>query len=109
MCLTSLSYVTGDLTQEKVQREVIDYAIAKFNRLDGLVLNAGVLEPVAKLVDANIADWKKLYDVNFFSIVSLVSTLLNPTKTVSKRYGGCYTSSSSRKRAKGFSASQSFP
>lgn len=65
--------MAGDLTQEKVQKEVVDYAINKFNRLDGLILNAGVLEPVAKLADANIADWKKLYDVNFFSIVSMVS------------------------------------
>lgn len=52
--------------------EVIKVASSK-GKISGLVLNAGVLDPVSKLADANIAEWKKLYDINVFSIVGLLS------------------------------------
>lgn len=40
-------------------------------RIDGLILNAGTLDPMGKIVsDTTIDSWKKHFDVNFFSLVS---------------------------------------
>lgn len=66
------SYVSGNLADEDVQKSAVKLAVDKFNRLDGLILNAAVLEPVTRLAEAKVSDWKDLYNVNFFSIVSTV-------------------------------------
>ncbi|CAN6664040.1 benzil reductase ((S)-benzoin forming) Irc24p [Trichomonascus vanleenenianus] len=65
-------YVAGDVTNEADCQKVVNLAIEKHGRLDGLVLNAGVLEPVTKIVNSNVDEWKKLFDINFFSIVNLL-------------------------------------
>ena len=39
----------------------------KFGRLDSLVLNHGVLDPVTPLAEAKAEDWVKGFNVNFFS------------------------------------------
>lgn len=71
--MVGISFVQGDLSDESVCQRAIDLAVSKFNRLDGLVLNAAVLDPVKSIADSSVQEWKKLYDVNFFSIVSLLS------------------------------------
>lgn len=67
----NFQYVAGDVTDESVTKQVFDLA-AKLNRLDGIVFNAGVLEPVERLENASVNGWKKLYDINFFSMIPLV-------------------------------------
>lgn len=67
----NFQYVAGDVTDESVTRQAFDMA-AKLNRLDGIVFNAGVLEPVERLENATVNEWKKLYDINFFSMIPLV-------------------------------------
>lgn len=37
---------------------------ARFGRIDVLVNNAGVIEPIARLADADAADWGKSIDIN---------------------------------------------
>lgn len=69
-------YVTGDITNTDVLKELVNVAIKGHGRIDSLIANAGVLEPVQHVNDINVNEWKKLYDVNFFSIVSLVSIAL---------------------------------
>uniref|UniRef100_A0A060T289 ARAD1C27104p n=1 Tax=Blastobotrys adeninivorans TaxID=409370 RepID=A0A060T289_BLAAD len=67
----NFQYVAGDVTDESVTRQAFDMA-AKLNRLDGIVFNAGVLEPVERLENATVNEWKKLYDINFFSMIPLI-------------------------------------
>lgn len=69
-------YVVGDITDGKVLKSLVDEAVSGHGRIDSLIANAGVLEPVQHVNDIVVSDWKKLYDVNFFSIVSLVSIAL---------------------------------
>jgi hypothetical protein len=51
----------------------IELAILTFDRVDGVVINHGVLSPMTRLENASIDEWKKHYDVNFFSALALVS------------------------------------
>lgn len=44
-----------------------------FGRIDGIVINHGVLMPIARIEDASIEEWKRLFDANFFSAVAIVS------------------------------------
>lgn len=69
-------YVTGDITNTAVLKQLVNDAIQAHGRIDSVIANAGVLEPVQHVNDINVNEWKKLYDVNFFSIVSLVSIAL---------------------------------
>ncbi|KAL6937319.1 hypothetical protein ACO0RG_003824 [Hanseniaspora osmophila] len=85
----NFSYVCGDVTQEQTVQEMCDFVSAKCTTDNGssehdtlflksVVFNAGVLSPVST-IDASSADiegWKKLYDVNFFSIVNMTMRLL---------------------------------
>jgi len=50
---------------------VTKLALQAFGRLDGVVINHGVLSPIARIEDASIEEWKKLYDVNLFSALAI--------------------------------------
>jgi NADP-dependent 3-hydroxy acid dehydrogenase YdfG len=71
--------VQQDLSDAKEAGKVVEAAIKEFGQLDGLVLNHGTLSPVKRIsVDGgNVGDWKKAFDINFFSALSIVS-LSNP-------------------------------
>ena len=66
--------LAGDLADRSLAQEAVDGAINKFKALDGLIINHGMMEPVTKIENSDIGDWKKLFDVNFFSAVAFVST-----------------------------------
>jgi NAD(P)-dependent dehydrogenase (short-subunit alcohol dehydrogenase family) len=51
---------------------------AKHGRIDGLILNAGILTPMGRIdsPENNIDSWKTHFDVNFFSLVSALKLAL---------------------------------
>jgi NAD(P)-dependent dehydrogenase (short-subunit alcohol dehydrogenase family) len=62
-------YVAGDVTDGVVS----DKAIALANgRLDGLILNAGILT-VSRIANTTADEFRHTFNVNFFSVVDLVS------------------------------------
>lgn len=61
------------LTGSKTAYRVKELAMLTFGRIDGVVINHGVLSPMTRIEDASIEEWKKLYDANFFSALALVS------------------------------------
>ncbi|GJJ74236.1 hypothetical protein EMPS_06594 [Entomortierella parvispora] len=70
-------FVVGDVTAESTVTEALALAARSWSgQLDGLVLNAGVLEPVGPLSNTAVEDWKKAFDVNFFSVVTIVQHAL---------------------------------
>ena len=73
-------YIVGDITDDVVLKKLVDQAVKGHGKIDSVVANAGVLEPVQHVNDIVVDQWKKLYDVNFFSIVSLVSITLPEVK-----------------------------
>lgn len=71
-----MAIVVGDVSDPAVLARAIDAAVSKFGAIDSVVANAGVLDPVDAVAHANVDEWKKLYEINFFSVVSLVSQAL---------------------------------
>lgn len=65
--------VVGDMSNLSLAQEAVDLTIQEFGRMDGIVINHGVLTPVNPVVDCNIEAWKQNFDVNFFSAVAFVS------------------------------------
>lgn len=68
--------ITGDVADPALPKQIIDYAIEKYGKIDSIIANAGVLEPVDRIERADLESWRKLFDINFFSIVQLVSLAL---------------------------------
>ena len=65
--------VTGDLGDLSLAQQAVDLAAKEFGRLDGLIVNHGMIEPVAKIRDCKPEDWKRTFDVNLISAVAFVS------------------------------------
>ncbi|KAF9974213.1 hypothetical protein BGZ73_002435 [Actinomortierella ambigua] len=97
-------YVVGDVTDEKVIRQAVELAQSSWSgQLHGLVLNAAIVEPMARIAESNDADWKKLYDVNFFSLIT-ASRLSLPALRETKGRIILVGSSASRIALKGWGA-----
>lgn len=72
-----VSVIAGDLSEQSTITEIVKTVSEKYNgELTGIIANAGVLDPVERIADADITQWMKLFQINFFSIVSLVSCTL---------------------------------
>ena len=65
--------VAGDLGDLSLAQQAVDLAVKEFGRLDGLIVNHGMIEPVAKIRDCKPEDWKRTLDVNLVSAVAFVS------------------------------------
>lgn len=65
--------LNGDLAELTLGQRAVDLALKSFGRLDGLVLNHGVLGQVGKIAEADPEQWKQGFDVNFISLVAFVS------------------------------------
>jgi NADP-dependent 3-hydroxy acid dehydrogenase YdfG len=67
----------GDMADMSTGPKAVDLAKSKWNKLDGLIINHGVLEPVERIAKSDVEDWRKAFDVNFFAAVSLVRNYLD--------------------------------
>jgi hypothetical protein len=54
----------------------VEAAIKKWGRLDAIVVNHGGLEPVKKIAEASVGEWKDAFDSGVFGGVGLVSLRL---------------------------------
>lgn len=69
-------YVVGDVVDELVQDNILQIALKYNNHIHSIVSNAGILEPVDNIVNFRSKEWKEHFDINFFSVVSLVTKCL---------------------------------
>ncbi|CAK3817434.1 probable dehydrogenase [Lecanosticta acicola] len=72
-----IAILTGDLSEFDLAQKAIDLAKDRFQRLDAVIVNHGVLDPVKRLSDCTAEEWRKSYDVNFFSAVALSRAALS--------------------------------
>jgi short-subunit dehydrogenase len=72
---TSVLAVAGDVTSDADRRKLVDAALAKFGRIDGLVNNAGygTRGPV-EMVPVDLI--RRNYETNIFSLVALTQLVL---------------------------------
>ncbi|KAI7886207.1 NAD(P)-binding protein [Lichtheimia hyalospora FSU 10163] len=68
--------VAGDVTDAKVVDQIVDDAVSKWGQINSVIANAGVLEPIASVATGSIEQWKRAFDINFFSIIALVQKSL---------------------------------
>lgn len=67
------TYVTGDLAHDDTAKAVVKKAVDEYGHIHGVVLNAGVLDPVDSIAQADVDAWRKLYDINVMSPLALAS------------------------------------
>ena len=65
--------VEGDMGDITLPERVVEFTLKEFGELDGVIVNHGTMDPVHKIVDSDIQEWRQLFDVNFFSAVAFVS------------------------------------
>ncbi|KAG0675972.1 hypothetical protein C6P40_002458 [Pichia californica] len=70
--------IKGDVTNKDLIISAINQTILKFGKIDGIIFNAGMIEPVGHLneIDYSIEKMKNLFDLNYFSIVMFINELL---------------------------------
>ena len=80
-------FVAGDLTDTKTLDQLVDESVDKFGKINSVIFNAGILEPIAHIEKIDISQMKKLFDVNFFSLVELTQRLLPVLRETAKQDG----------------------
>lgn len=68
--------VQADIGREADCRKVVALALEKTGRIDGLVNNAGVLEPMGRIAESDPAGWQTSWAVNFLGPVVLIQAAL---------------------------------
>jgi len=64
-------YIPKRSSDEKALSNAIAIGAAHYKGLDGLILNAGILDPLCRIGDDTpLESWRKHFDVNFFSLVT---------------------------------------
>ena len=64
-------------SDEKALSDAIHEGASHYQRIDGLILNAGTLDPCCRIGDNTPLDaWKNHFDVNFFSLVAACKAAL---------------------------------
>lgn len=71
-----VAVLIGDFSNLSLGAKVIAVAQEKWQRLDGLIINHGVLDPVARIADSNINEWHTAFNINFLSGVALAQAAI---------------------------------
>lgn len=64
--------LVGDLADFSLGQKAVDLAKSKWDRLDGLIVNHGVLNPIKRFRDVDAEEWRECFDINVFSAVAMV-------------------------------------
>lgn len=66
----------GDISRREDCRRLVEQALERFGRLDAIVNNAGVIEPIAPVAQVKAQAWEKSFAVNLHGPVWLVQAAL---------------------------------
>ena len=62
--------VAGDVRHAKALSDAVAAASRQFGRLDALVNNAGVIEPIGRLADTDADQWRKAVEINLLGVTT---------------------------------------
>ncbi|KAK6442524.1 hypothetical protein LTR95_001226 [Oleoguttula sp. CCFEE 5521] len=71
-----VAVLSADLSDFSIGEQAVRIAEQRFSAVDGLIVNHGVLDPVKRVKDSHVGEWKSAFDVNFFSAIALVQAAL---------------------------------
>ena len=74
-----LAIIQGDVSDRSVNQRAVETAANRRGKLDSMILNAGILRPVGPAAETAVAEWKQLFDVNFFALVHAVGITCEST------------------------------
>ncbi|KAI9188295.1 hypothetical protein H9P43_002686 [Blastocladiella emersonii ATCC 22665] len=69
-------YVAGDITDAATAQKVVDAAVAAWGRIDAVVQNAGVIEPMGAVSTIALSAVRTAFEVNVFSVLQLAQLAL---------------------------------
>jgi len=72
----NVTAVQGDVTDDAVRKRAVQTAVASFGRIDAVINNAGVLDPLERLATAPADAIKQAFDVNVVAAIALVQEAL---------------------------------
>ncbi|KAG5648999.1 hypothetical protein DXG03_000348 [Asterophora parasitica] len=76
-CDVLIAIARPSSANESALNDAIAKAEQAYKHIDGLILNAGILDPLGPIGgDAPISAWKNHFDVNFFSLVTALKAAL---------------------------------
>lgn len=77
---SSLLTIEGDLAEDgrsgTVSQRVVEQVTAEYGSIDAIVFNAGVLDPVGPVAQADVEAWRLHFDVNLFSVARLLAAAM---------------------------------
>ena len=68
--------VVADIGREEDCRAIVRRALDTFDRIDGLINNAGQIEPLARIADAGLREWERSWQVNLLGPLILTQLAL---------------------------------
>ncbi|KAJ5343583.1 hypothetical protein N7541_008296 [Penicillium brevicompactum] len=71
-----VAVVNGDLADFAIAKKAVDTATVTFGKLDGMVLNHGILGQVGKISEADPQQWREGFEINFMSLVAFAKAAL---------------------------------
>lgn len=75
-----VAVLAGDLSDFSLGHKAVELAQQRYSKLDGVILNHGVLDPVKRLADSSAEEWRAAYDTNFFSAIAFAKASLQPLR-----------------------------
>ncbi|KAM3454149.1 hypothetical protein MY3296_003204 [Beauveria thailandica] len=70
-----VEYLAGDMADPTIATRLAEVAVAKFGRIDGVVINHGVLEN-KKLADMSVDNFRSMYEINVVSCFAIAKAAL---------------------------------
>lgn len=72
----NLSVFTCDIGDRIAVEKMVSEIITRFGRVDGLINNAGIIQPFVRIKDLNYPDIERVMSVNFYGTLYMTKTLL---------------------------------
>lgn len=70
--------LAGDISDSKtkIAERAVEIALERWGRIDGVVVNHGTLDPVKKVADSSVEEWREAFGVNVFGGLALIQAAL---------------------------------
>jgi short-subunit dehydrogenase len=72
----SLSTFIVDITDKSAVETLLDNVISRFGYVDGIINNAGIIQPFVKVTELNYATIERVMNINFYGTLYMIKTFL---------------------------------